>query len=166
MRKLLMSENRRSGVTLVEMVVSILILGTTLGAMLGVFLISKVSVINAKYYTAVMNLARARMEDMKDQLSQDYNNTALRGVSTVTPSYPYQISNTQVTIDGGRDLDGDGDFSDSDGDELTGSRITQVEPIGSPEQYLEVTVTITWSGYKWGGGTWQGSDSLVTYIGE
>lgn len=152
---------QKKGLTLVEMVISVLILGLALGAMLGTFVIGRVSATKAKHHIQAMNLARARMEWIKDQ---SYAGLP-RGVATVTPAYPYRISDNPVTIDVGRDVDGDGDL-DNDGDELTGSRITQIKPIGTPEEYLEVTVTVTWTERLLGGGSRQANEQLKTLISE
>lgn len=56
-------KNRR-GFTLVEAVVSILILGIALGIMLIVFMMSRMSVAMAKHRIEAMNHARAAMEQL------------------------------------------------------------------------------------------------------
>lgn len=161
MSKLLKTNN---GMTLVEVVVAILILGLTAGAMLGVFTISRMGTINAKNYIDGVNIAASRMEWLK---GQDYS--YLRSQAEAV-SAPYTTDSTIVTLDMGSDVDGDGDLA-NDGDELSGRRITQMEPIGfepsvSPTKYLQVTVTLTWNEYLIGGATWSASESLVTYINE
>lgn len=161
MLKLSKRKNRKRGLTLVEAIVSVLILGITVGAMLGVFMIGRYSVTKGKDYIEAMNLARARMEWIKAQNYADLN----RGTASVTAAYPYLASTESVTIDVGRDIDNDGIF-DNDGDELIGTRITQVEPIGSPEEYLKVTVTVSWTERLLGGSGWQASKSLITFISE
>ena len=150
---------QKKGITLIEMIISVLILGLALGAMLGSFVIGRVSATKAKHRIEAANLARQGMEWIKDQ---SYAGLP-RGIAAITPSYPYQISNNSVIIDVGEDVDGDGILVEIDGDELTGSRITQVKPIGTPEEYLEVTVTVAWADLSWGG-TSNVSERLVTII--
>ena len=75
-------KNNKRGFTLVEMVVSVLILGIASGTMLGVFMISRVSIAKAKYYMQAMNLLRVRMENLK--------NTEYADIESV-PSAPITI---------------------------------------------------------------------------
>ena len=53
---------QKRGLTLVEMVISVLILGLALGAMLGTFVMGRVSATKAKHHIQAMNHARAAME--------------------------------------------------------------------------------------------------------
>ena len=57
-------KNRRKGVTFVEMLICILILGVALGTLLGSFLISKISVARARHRIEAMNHAQAAMETL------------------------------------------------------------------------------------------------------
>lgn len=61
-----MGEANRRGITLVEILISILILGISVGAMLGSFVIGRVSATKAKHHIEAMNYARAAMEEYKD----------------------------------------------------------------------------------------------------
>lgn len=59
----------KNGLTLVEMVVSVLILGLALGVMLGTFVMGRMSATKAKHHIEAMNHARAAMELLKNNLS-------------------------------------------------------------------------------------------------
>ena len=61
-------KNDKRGFTLVEMVVSILILGIVSVTMVGVFMIARVSIVKVKHYMQVMNLLRLGMENQKSML--------------------------------------------------------------------------------------------------
>lgn len=166
MFRLLRRKNRNRGFTLLESIISVLILGLTVGAMVGVLMIGRAAVTKGKDYIGAMNLVRERMEWIK---AQSYASLP-RGAAAVTATYPYLTETETVIIDYGRDIDGDGDFDDEgEEDELTGTRITQIQPVNDSdgsEMYLRVTVTVTWTERFAGGTTWNASESLVTYVSE
>lgn len=55
----------KKGITLVEMVISVLILAMALGAMLGCFVIGRISATKAKHRVQAMNFLRGKMEEIK-----------------------------------------------------------------------------------------------------
>jgi type II secretory pathway pseudopilin PulG len=57
------------GITFVEVLVSVLILAITLGAMLTAFLIGRFSAEKSKHYAEALNHARAAMEELIDDQS-------------------------------------------------------------------------------------------------
>lgn len=131
----------KKGLTLVEMTISALILGLVLGAMLGTFVIARVSATKAKHRIEVLNLLRAKMEAVKDS---DY----------------YDIGNElpeEVSIDIGPDL------LRGTGDDLVGSRTVDVVDNSG---YKNVTTTLSWNERAWGGATRSVSANLVTLVCE
>lgn len=111
----------KKGITLVEMVISALILAMALGAMLGCFVIGRISAVKARNRIQVMNFARARMEWVK---AQGY--TALRNLS------PNPFVETDV-----------------DAGLIDDTRNTKIEV--DADDNLIVTVTIAWQDPIWGG---------------
>lgn len=111
----------KRGITLVEAVISVLILAMALGAMLGCFVIGRISAVKARNRIQVMNLARARMEWVK---AQDY--TALRNLS------PNPFVETDV-----------------DAGLIDDTRSTKI--VVDSNDNLIVTVTIAWQDPIWGG---------------
>lgn len=91
---------QRKGLTLVEMVVSVLILGLALGAMLGSFVIGRISATKAKHRIEAMNLLRAKMEEIKNT---PYSNIVDEGPVTVTIDEEEGLRGTRVV-----DVDDDG----------------------------------------------------------
>jgi len=158
-----MQKNGDRGFTLVESLVSIMILGLTVVAMLGVFVIGKVDVAKAKAYKAAINLARERMEELRSIGYAELSNN----------SGTYAISETDIIIDYGTDLDGDGDFDDGkddddeDEDELTGTRLTGIGTIthGGYGIYLQLDVTVSWQERRAGGTTATASETVTSYLG-
>lgn len=111
----------KKGITLVEMVISALLLAIALGAMLGCFVIGRISAGKARNRIQAMNLARARMEWVK---VQDY--TYLRDLS---PN-PF----VEPDVDAGL---------------IDDTRSTRV--VVDADDNLIVTVTIAWQDPIWRG---------------
>ena len=130
---------KKKGLTLVEMVISALILGMTLGAMLGTFIIARIGATKAKHRIEVMNLLRGKIEELKDT---DYDDIVDEGTEPVS---------IDIGPDGVRDTD----------DDLVGEQSVSVE---DKTGYKEVTVTISWDDLSWGGGSTAVSEELVTLI--
>ncbi len=104
MLKLSKLKNKK-GFTLIEAVVSILILGTAMGLMLVVFVMSRVSIAMAKHRIEAINHARAAMEQYINSGDTTYNVStgdiaALDGSCAIpTPtSYATGIEKVVVTV--------------------------------------------------------------------
>lgn len=85
MRKDYIKRNQR-GITFTEVMVSLLLLSISVGAVIGAFVICRASAIRAKHKIAAMNLARSKVETMK---------------SMVYSQLPAQAGAESVTIDQG-----------------------------------------------------------------
>ena len=156
---LIISAKRKKGFTLIELLIATVISTITLSALLSAFVVGRMSATRAKHHMQAINLVRTRIEWAKDQ---GYA-TLSRGTAGITADYPYRISDNEVIIDVGNDIDDDGIFDEEDGDELKGRRITQVQPVGAPEQYVEVTVTVSWNARTMTGSV-SASEQLITLI--
>jgi type II secretory pathway pseudopilin PulG len=87
-------KNRR-GITLVEALIAIIILALTFVAMIGVFVIGRVSVTKARHHSQAMNHARAAMEQVMGDLAanpalppgeiQNLNGTCAVTISNFVP---------------------------------------------------------------------------------
>lgn len=170
MLNLLKYKNREGekGFTLIEAVISILILGIVVGSMLGVFMVSKVSITNAKYYIEAMNLLRHKMEKLKDtpygniasaeaqDISIDIGPDLVRGTDPTDPDDDDLWGTILVEVKDKEDLDEDNDDTettiDVDGDEID-------------DPCKPIYVTISWTNPTWGGGT-SVSEELATLISE
>lgn len=146
-------KNYKRGFTLVEMVVSILILGIVAGAMIGTFMISKVSVVKAKYYIEVMNLLRGEIENLKNTPYVDIQSVAAQDI-TIEDNLVGQIL---VEVKDKDDFDGDGDTTEG---------AIDVDGDGTNDSCKPIYVTISWTSYTWGGGDSNVSEGLVTLISE
>ena len=150
------------GITLTEAVVSVLILGIAIGAMVGVFMISKVSIIKAKHYIGVTNLLQYEMEELKDAV---YDNVASAASQDITIDIGPDL--TAGTSD---DLTGQitvevRDKEDLDGDTDTLETTIDVDGDGENDACKPVYVTISWTSPGWGGGS-SVSEGLATLISE
>lgn len=112
---------KNKGITLVETIVSILLLTISIGAMLGAFLIGKISVARAKHRISAINLARDKIE-------------AIKGLSYA--QIPSQAGSESVTIDQGTPLSGD---------ELAGQRATTVSDAHGDSRQYKIATTVTWA---------------------
>ena len=137
---------QRKGLTLVEMVVSVLILGMALGVMLSCFVIGRVSATKAKHRMKAMNLLRAKMEWVKGQ-----------SYSTIEG----WIGNPII----------ENDVDDAIGaDELIDDTRTTTVAYDA-DNNLIVTITLNWRKRRWGGLSEKGGggnppdEELVTLIG-
>ena len=128
------------GVTFVEVIVSVLILGVALSGMLGTFVIGRVNIVKARHRLEVAYLLQQTMEYLQDT---DYENIA--------------DSSESVTIDNAGTVD-------TSSDDLTGVRSIVVSTIaGAGGLYKSVTVKLVWTERSWGG---EGgvSEELITYF--
>jgi type II secretory pathway pseudopilin PulG len=150
----------KSGLTLVEAVVSMLILGIAVGAMLGVLMIGEVSTVKAKHHIEAMNLLRLKMEELK--------NTRYDDIASVTAQ--------NISIDIGQDLirgtsdDLWGiilvearDKNDIDGDGNTTEAEIDSNGDGINDSCKPIYATISWTYPSWGGSS-NVSEELVTLI--
>lgn len=91
-----MKKNKR-GVTLIEVLISILILGIALGAMLGSFVMGRFSATKAKHRIEAMNYARAAMELLINDQTATF--TLPDGdIKSLNGSYSPQITNYATGI--------------------------------------------------------------------
>lgn len=135
---MLIKFRRKNGMTLVETLLSIFILGIGLSAVLTTFVVGKMSVARAKHRIEVRNILRARMETLK--------NTTYKDIVSSGPD--------NVIIDPGPDL------IEATSDDLTGSEtITVIDKTG----YKQVTLTLSWGELGWGSDKTV-SEEVVTYI--
>lgn len=74
------------GVTFIEVVISLLLLSITIGAMLGAFLIGRVSAARAKHRIVAINLCRDKIESVKalpyDQIGDQAGSEPNLGIDT------------------------------------------------------------------------------------
>jgi len=150
----------KSGLTLVEALVSMLILGITVGAMLGVLMIGEVSAVKAKHNIEAMNLLRQKMEELK--------NTSYDDIKTVSAQ--------NISIDIGQDLVRETsddlwgvilvevrDKNDIDGDSDTTEAEIDINGDGINDSCKPIYITISWTYPSWGGHS-NVSEELVTLI--
>lgn len=129
---------RKNGMTFVETLLSIFILGVGLSAVLTTFVVGKMSIARAKHRIEARNILRAKMETLK--------NTAYKDIVSSGPD--------NVIIDAGPDL------AEGTSDDLTGSEtIAVIDKTG----YKQVTLTLSWSELGWGSDKTVGEE-VVTYI--
>ena len=128
-----------AGMTFVELIVSVLILGIALGAMLSVFVMGRTSAARAKHKVQAMNHLREYMEEIKGM--------AYSAVTNDT---------TLVTID-------DNATSDT-ADDLIGSMTVAVIE-HAVDGYKEAITTLTWTERTLQGAP-QITEELTTYIAE
>jgi len=94
---------QEKALTLIEMIISVLILGLALGAMLGTFVMGRISATKAKHHIEAMNHARAAMEQYIDDGTTytlpDGDIKTLDGDCSVVPTtYATDIKKVVVTI--------------------------------------------------------------------
>ncbi|MFC1644243.1 prepilin-type N-terminal cleavage/methylation domain-containing protein [Candidatus Omnitrophota bacterium] len=124
----------KRGLTLVEALVSVLLLGLTVGAMLGGFVIGRLSITRVHHRAKAMNLLRARMEWVKAQ-----------GYSTVEGWAGTPIVESDVD-----DAVGTNELLDD-------TRTTTV--VKDANDNLMVTVTLNWTKQGWGGPVTKGDEA-------
>jgi type II secretory pathway pseudopilin PulG len=97
--------NKKRGITLTEALISILIMGFALVALLGTFFVSKLSTFKAQHHMEAMNHARAAMEELIDDVSATYTlpDGTIKDLGgsysqTITTSFMAGISKVEVTI--------------------------------------------------------------------
>ena len=100
---MLVNLRQKKGFTLVEMVISVLILGLALGAMLGTFVMGRISATKAKHHIEAMNHARAAMEqyihDGTTFTLPEGDIKSLNGSCSVVPSdYAADVNKVVATI--------------------------------------------------------------------
>ena len=131
-------KSNKKGFTLVEVLISAVILGIVIISLLNIFVLSKIGSAKAKHRMKAMNLLRAEMEEIK---VQDYS--VIDGWIVSPRSNKNDVDNTIGT------------------DELLNDVITTSVVLANNN--LEVTVEITWDEKRWLG-TGQQSEDLVTLI--
>ncbi|MFH1552719.1 MAG: type II secretion system protein [Candidatus Omnitrophota bacterium] len=137
----------KRGLTLVEALVSVLLLGLTVGAMLGGFVIGRLSITRVHHRAKAMNLLRARMEWAKGQ-----------GYSKLLEG-----TFTEDNVD-----DPDVTHPDRVNELIDDTRTTTVVK-DLTTGILTVTVTLNWTKQGWGGPVEKGDEDnpdeeLVTLI--
>lgn len=94
---------RKKGTTLTENLISVLMLGITIGAMLGVFVIARFNTAMARHRIEAMNYARAAMEQYIDSGTASVvlggEISSLEGsYSVVASSYASDLDEITVTV--------------------------------------------------------------------
>lgn len=128
----------RKGMTLIEVMMSVFVLITTLSVILTAFVIARMSVARARHKVEARNILRAKMEVIKNTA---YGNIASSGPETIIINVgPDLIAGTT--------------------DDLLGARtVTIVDNNG----YKKITGVLSWKEFGWGGNI-SVNETLVTYI--
>lgn len=134
--KLLKSDKK--GFTLVEVIISAVILGIVIISLSNIFVLSKIGSAKAKHRMKAMNLLRAKMEEIKERPYYDIE--ALVGSDEIESDVDNDIGTDEL---------------------LNDTRTTSVSK--DANNNLEVTVTIVWDEKRWLG-SGQQSEDLVTLI--
>ncbi|MCK4326585.1 prepilin-type N-terminal cleavage/methylation domain-containing protein [bacterium] len=137
----------RKGFTLIEVVMSMLILGIALIGILGAFVMGKANIVRARHRLEVACLLQQTMEYLQDVSYGSITNS----------NYPEE----PVTIDDAG--------TTTTSDDLIGTRLARpplpVSAIaGADGLYKSVTVKIKWTERSWGGGEQGVSEELITYF--
>lgn len=132
----------QAGITFIEILIAVLILGILFAAVLGAFVMGKVSVTKAKHYTQAISLARQKMEEIKGM------------------SYS-QISSLQADSPITEDED-DNFVLDPGSGSLDEERETQIEDDDSGKK---ITVTVSWREHSLGSDN-EVSVDVVTLVSE
>jgi hypothetical protein len=141
--------------------VSIVLLGTAMGAMLGAFTIARISIAKAYHHLEAMNLLRRRAEELKDVLYIDL--ATITAVPIILDIGPDLTSGTSDDLSGTilvqvRDKD------DLDGDENTTETEIDIDDDGTNDPCKPVYITISWTSTSWGIGSKTVSEELATLI--
>jgi len=134
--KLLKSDKK--GFTLVEVIISAVILGIVIISLSNIFVLSKIGSAKAKHRMKAMNLLRAKMEEIKERPYYDIE--ALVGSDEIESDVDNDIGTDEL---------------------LNDTRTTSVSK--DANNNLEVIVTIVWDEKRWLG-SGQQSEDLVTLI--
>lgn len=150
MPNLLKYKNRggERGFTLAEAVVSAIILGIAVGAMLGVFVIGRVSAVKAKYHIQVTNLIQSKMEELKNLIYDDVSTVSAQniiidiGQDLASGTSDDLVGQISVDVRDKYDIDNDTNTTETEID-VTGD--------GTNDTCKAVYVTISWTSPRWGG---------------
>ncbi len=120
----------RNGFTLVEVIISALILALTAGGVLYIFSMEKGTVSETGHRVEAMEFARQSLEDLNKEIGAD--------------TWPGGALTAEVDVDTSASLP-EGDFKDKFG-ATRKHRITDMDPdhSGDPD-YKSVTVTVNWT---------------------
>jgi type II secretory pathway pseudopilin PulG len=136
------------GFTLVESVISVLIIGIVLVALLTSFVMGKMGAMRARHQSQVMNVLRQQAETIVNQAYALVASQAAQSVTidpgedlTYGTADDFQGSLT-VQVQDLNDLDGDGDTTENEID---------VNGDGINDLCKPVTFTLTWTDYSFGG---------------
>ena len=132
---------QRGGATLIEVIIAVLIMGISTGAILGAFIVGRYAVERAKHRTVVVNRIAGELEEIME--------TAYVNVipSTTTQPVPIDARGTVGTSD-----------------DLTGTQtVTVTEMAAGTYGYKKVLVAIGWADVGWGAKS-SLSESAITYI--
>ena len=132
---------QRSGATLTEVVIAVLIMGISTSAILGAFIVGKYAVERAKHRTVAVNHIAGELEEIMET-----------AYVSVTPG----TTNQSVTIDDRGTVDAS--------DDLTGMRtVTVTEMAAGTYGYKKVLATMLWADVGWGTKS-SLDESAITYI--
>ena len=155
-------KNDKRGFTLVEMVVSILILGIVAVTMVGVFMIARVSIVKVKHYMQVMNLLRLGMENQKNKVYGDIASVSAQPITIDIGNDAGSTSDDLV----GQILVVVGDRDDLDGDGITAEAEIDIDGDSTNDSCKPIYVTISWTSHTLGVGSSSVSEELATLISE
>lgn len=155
-------KSMNKGITFVEILVSVLILGIVLSAMLGSFVIGRTSINKVKHRLEAMNLVSAMVESLRDL---DYTGVASIpsqnisidiGPDLVRDTADDLVGSIAVVVQDINDIDGDGNTAEDEID-ITGD--------GNNDSCKPVYVTISWNERSMAGSRMV-NEQVVTFIGH
>jgi len=142
-----------SGFSLIEAMVSILLLGIVSGSMVGAFIVGRAGVIRASHYLEAMNLLRLNIEVIRNTTYDSID--SLEGSYDLTEASDNFTGTLTITVH---------DINDLDSDEITTECEIDITGDGDNDDIKPVYVTISWDSplWWWGGSKTVVSEELVT----
>ena len=146
-----MKISRRDGFTLIEVIIAVVLLGLTIGAMLTSFVMGRVSVYKSRYYTQAVNLIQARAEGLTAGVYDDIRDEGPVDI-IIDPGADLEwgtgddlTGTLEVEVEDSLDLDGDGNTVeeqiDTDGD-------------GVNDPCRPFRISLSWLSRSYGNDTW------------
>ena len=139
---------KQTGFTLVEVVIALLLLGTTIGGMLSAFVMGRISTYNARYHAQAMNLIQAKAEELS---ADTYDKVQSEGpIETPLDYGPDKKWDTDDDLIGTLEVEV-GDLYDQDADGETKEQEIDLDGDGKNDQCKPVRVSFAWSSLAYGG---------------
>jgi prepilin-type N-terminal cleavage/methylation domain-containing protein len=138
----------QSGVTLVEVMIALLLLGLTIGGTLTSFVTGRISAFHARYHIQAMNVLQAKAEELawgayESVTDQDSTSVVLDpGPDLQSGTADDVLGELRVQVDDRMDLDEDGD---------TGEEEIDVDGDGINDRCKPVHLTLSWRYKSFGG---------------